>query len=86
MNADEIYPESLQEIAEYEAMYKGQRERREKEKEQGASQAPIFYLNKIYSIKKQLQVFDILQAIRPTHEERLWLAGFSNTPAIPAMK
>jgi hypothetical protein len=36
----------------------------------------FFYLNKIYSIKKQLQVFDILQAIRPTHEERLWLAGF----------
>ena len=34
------------------------------------------YLHKIYSIKKQLQVFDILQAIHPTHPERLWLGGF----------
>ena len=34
------------------------------------------YLDKIYSINKQLQIFDILQAIRPTHSERLWLAGF----------
>ena len=43
----------------------------------GASQAPnIFYLDKIYSIKKQLQVFDILQAIHPTHSERLFLVGF----------
>ena len=43
----------------------------------GASQAPdIFYLDKIFSIKKQLQVFDILQAIHPTHEERLWMVGF----------
>ena len=34
------------------------------------------YLHKIYSIKKQLEIFDILQAIHPTHSERLWLAGF----------
>ena len=34
------------------------------------------YLDKIYSINKQLQIFDILQAIHPTHSERLWLAGF----------
>ena len=34
------------------------------------------YLHKIYSIKKQLQIFDILQAIHPTHPERLWLVGF----------
>jgi len=34
------------------------------------------YLNKIQSIKKQLEIFDILQAIRPTHAERLWLVGF----------
>ena len=46
-------------------------------KEEGALTAPdIFYLDKVISIKKQLQVFDILQAIHPTHEERLWLAGF----------
>ena len=34
------------------------------------------FLDKIYSIKKQLQIFDILQAIRPTHAEHLWLVGF----------
>ena len=34
------------------------------------------YLDKIRSIKKQLEIFDILQAIRPTHAERLWLVGF----------
>ena len=34
------------------------------------------YLHKIYSIKKQLQIFDILQAFHPVHAERLWLVGF----------
>lgn len=34
------------------------------------------YLDKIQSIKKQLQIFDILQAPHPTHAERLWLVGF----------
>lgn len=34
------------------------------------------YLHKIQSIKKQLQIFDILQALHPTHAERLWLVGF----------
>ena len=44
---------------------------------EATSSAPGFcYLDKIYSINKQLQIFDILQAIRPTHSERLWLAGF----------
>ena len=44
---------------------------------EGASKAPnIFYLDKIYSTNKQIQVFDILQAMHPTHAERLWLAGF----------
>jgi hypothetical protein len=46
-------------------------------KEVGASQAPnIFYLDKIISLKKQLQVHDILMHFGPTHEERLWLVGF----------
>ena len=35
-----------------------------------------YYLHKIQSIKKQLEIFDILQAIHPTHAERLWLTGF----------
>ena len=51
----------------------------EKEKKivEGAPPAPGFcYLDKIHSIKKQLQIFDILQAIRPTHAEHLWLVGF----------
>lgn len=44
---------------------------------EGASPAPtFFYLHKIQSIKKQLQIFDILQAIHPCHNERLWLTGF----------
>ena len=44
---------------------------------EGAQPAPSFcYLDKIYSIKKQLQIFDILQALHPTHAERLWLVGF----------
>lgn len=44
---------------------------------EGAPPAPSFcFLDKIYSIKKQLEIFDILQAIRPTHAERLWLVGF----------
>ena len=34
------------------------------------------FLHKIYSIKKQLEIFDILQAIHSTHSERLFLAGF----------
>ena len=43
----------------------------------GASKPPSFYyLHKIQTIKKQLEIFDILQAIRPTHAERLWLSGF----------
>jgi len=37
---------------------------------------PVFYLDKIYSIKKQLQVHDILMHFGPTHEERLWMVGF----------
>jgi len=36
----------------------------------------IFYLDKIFSTKKQLQVHDILMHFGPTHEERLWLVGF----------
>jgi len=36
----------------------------------------IFYVDKIRSIKKQLQVHDILMHFGPTHEERLWLVGF----------
>ena len=52
-------------------------EKGEPVKAQGAPPAPSFsYLHKIYSIKKQFQVFDILQAIHPTHSERLFLAGF----------
>ena len=43
----------------------------------GASKPPSFcYLHKIKTIKKQLEIFDILQAIRPTHAERLWFVGF----------
>ena len=45
----------------------------------GKDQAPppsFCYLHKIKSIKKQLQIFDILQALHPTHPERLWLVGF----------
>jgi len=46
-------------------------------KNEGAPPTPSFcFLDKIYSIKKQLQIFNILQAIHPTHPERLWLAGF----------
>ncbi len=45
--------------------------------QEGAPLAPdIFYLSKIFSLKKQLEAFDILQAPRPTHDERLWLVGF----------
>ena len=48
-----------------------------KEGQAPPSPPPSFcFLDKIYSIKKQLQIFDILQAIRPTHAERLWLVGF----------
>ena len=44
---------------------------------QGAPPTPSFcFLHKIKTIKKQLEIFDILQAIRPTHAERLWLTGF----------
>ena len=35
-----------------------------------------FYLDKVISIKKQLQVHDILMHFGPTHEERLWMVGF----------
>ena len=43
----------------------------------GVSPAPSYsYLHKIYSIKKQLQIFDILQAIHPTHNERIWAVSF----------
>ena len=43
----------------------------------GASKPLSFcYLHKIKTIKKQLEIFDILQAIRPTHAERLWISGF----------
>lgn len=34
------------------------------------------YLDKIKSQKKKFEVFDILQAMNPTHHERLWLVGF----------
>jgi hypothetical protein len=36
----------------------------------------IFYLDRVTSIHKQLQVHDILMHFNPTHEERLWLVGF----------
>jgi len=43
----------------------------------GALKPPAFaYLDKIYSTKKQLQMFDILEAIHPTHAERLFMSGF----------
>jgi hypothetical protein len=42
--------------------------------EQGAIKAP--FLDRIYSTKKQTEIFGILQAIHPTHSERLWLSGF----------
>jgi hypothetical protein len=34
------------------------------------------YLNEIKSDKKALELADILEAIHPTHAERLWLVGF----------
>jgi hypothetical protein len=34
------------------------------------------YLNKINSDKKAIECANILDAIRPTHSERLWLVGF----------
>ena len=37
--------------------------------------APL-YLNKIKSDQKAIECADILDAIRPTHFERLWLVGF----------
>jgi len=44
---------------------------------EGVQPTPSFnFLHKIYSIKKRLDLFDILQAIHPTHSERLYLAGF----------
>lgn len=43
--------------------------------EEGVSPTP-FYLHKIYSIQKQLDISDILQAIHPTHAERLFMSGF----------
>lgn len=33
-------------------------------------------LSKVFSSHKQIQLFDILQAIHPTHSERLFLVGF----------
>ena len=34
------------------------------------------YLNKINSDKKAMECAKILEAVRPTHYERLWLVGF----------
>ena len=34
------------------------------------------YLNKINSDKKALECANILEAVRPSHSERLWLVGF----------
>lgn len=36
---------------------------------------PLF-LNKIYSDKKAIEILDILDAIRPTHNERVWMVSF----------
>lgn len=38
-------------------------------------QLPLF-LNKIYSDKKAFEILDILDAIRPTHNERIWMVSF----------
>jgi len=35
-----------------------------------------FFLNKIYSDKKAIEILNILDAIRPTHNERLWMTSF----------
>lgn len=45
-------------------------------KEDQAPPPSFCFLHKIYSSKKQLQIFDILQACHPSHPERLWLVGF----------
>lgn len=33
-------------------------------------------LSKIYSSRKQIEIFDILDGIRPTHNERIWMVSF----------
>ena len=38
--------------------------------------APFPFLDKVHSVLKRAQITDILFAPHPTHEERLWLAGF----------
>ena len=54
-----------------------QEEEKQMKEQEGAPPAPGFcFLHKIYSIKKQLEIFDILQATHPTHQERLWFVGF----------
>lgn len=33
-------------------------------------------LSKVYSSHKQIEIFDILNGIRPTHNERIWMVSF----------
>ena len=33
-------------------------------------------LSKVYSSRKQIEIFDILEGIRPTHNERIWMVSF----------
>jgi hypothetical protein len=44
------------------------------------------YLNKIKSDKKTLELADILEAVHPTHAERLWLVGFLKFAGYPMPK
>ena len=42
----------------------------------GTITAPFPFLDRVHSVLKRAQICDILFAPHPTHEERLWLAGF----------
>jgi len=42
----------------------------------GVLPAPFPFLDKVISLVKRAQITDILFAPHPTHEERVWLAGF----------
>jgi hypothetical protein len=42
----------------------------------GTIPAPFPFLDKVHSVVKRAEITDILFAPHPTHEERLWLAGF----------
>lgn len=42
---------------------------------EGPKSLPL-YLSKVLSDKKALELAAILEAVRPTHAERLWLVGF----------